>query len=67
VGNKPGNPNHNWKPIHGEALDRVAIQFKALPGIRERLMAIAGWREKMRAKAMEVIQENEQEGNDVGQ
>lgn len=43
----------------GDSLDRYPVTIKLQKGQRERLRSIAGWRDKLRVKIKELIQEND--------
>ena len=55
---KGGNPNKDWKPVCGQSLDKTPVSFKVYAGMREALMLIDKWPDKMRIKTQELIDEN---------
>jgi hypothetical protein len=56
---KDGNPNKDWKALGAESLDKKAVSFKVPQGIRQRLMAVDKWPDKLRAKVLELLKEEE--------
>jgi hypothetical protein len=45
---KSGNPNLGWKPDKGQAYARTPVQLKVMPGVRERLLTVEDWQNKIR-------------------
>ncbi len=54
---KGGNPNLGWKSDNGQAYDRIPVQLKVLPGVRERLITIDDWQNKIRGFIDELLAE----------
>lgn len=54
---KGGNPNLEWKPDKGQAYARTPVQLKVLPGVRERLMTVDDWQNKIRVFIDELLAE----------
>ncbi|MEG4347409.1 hypothetical protein QUB70_29640 [Microcoleus sp. A003_D6] len=50
-------PRIKFKPDNKVAYDRVPVQFKVLPGVREKLKAVPNWQERLRGIVDELIQE----------
>ena len=48
-----------FKPQKKVAYDKVPLQLKVSPGVREKVMAIPGWQERVRAFLEEMIAANE--------
>ncbi|MEG4353541.1 hypothetical protein QUA70_26030 [Microcoleus sp. LAD1_D5] len=46
-----------FKPDNKVAYDKVPVQFKVLPGVREKLKAVPNWQERLRGIVDELIQE----------
>jgi hypothetical protein len=59
---KLGRNNPDWKPTNGVAYARTPVQLKVLPGVRERLMSISGWQEKVRVYIDSLIVEGGEGG-----
>ena len=56
---KDGNPNEDWKALGSEPLDKKTVSFKVPLGVRQRLMSVDKWPEKLRAKVLELLGEEE--------
>jgi chloramphenicol O-acetyltransferase len=50
-------PRLKFKPDNKVAYDKVPVQFKVLPGIREKLKTVPDWQERLRKFVDELIQE----------
>lgn len=49
-----------FKPDNETAYDKVPVQFKVMPGVREKLKAVPNWQERLRECVNQLIAENEQ-------
>ncbi|XZO01579.1 MAG: hypothetical protein ACM65L_24350 [Microcoleus sp.] len=54
---KGGNPNLGWKVDKGIAYARTPVQLKVMPGVRERLMTVDDWQNKVRRFIDELLAE----------
>lgn len=50
-------PRTKFQPKNQVAFDKVPIQFKVLPGVREKLKTVPDWQERLREFVNELIQE----------
>jgi hypothetical protein len=50
-------PRTKFKPSNKIAFDKVPVQIKVLPGVREKLREIPNWQEKLREYVDELIKE----------
>ena len=48
-----------FKPQNHVAYDKAPLQFKVSPGVREKIKAIPGWQEILRAFLDKLIAENQ--------
>jgi hypothetical protein len=51
-------PRIKFKPDNKMAYDKVPVQFKVLPGVREKLLAVPNWQERLREFVDDLIAEN---------
>ncbi|WYL96731.1 MAG: hypothetical protein HEQ35_25655 [Gloeotrichia echinulata IR180] len=51
-------PRIKFKPDNEVAYDKVPVQFKVLPGVKEKLRAVPNWQERLRVFVDELIAEN---------
>jgi hypothetical protein len=54
---KRGNPKSDWKPDGRVAYDKISVQVKVLPGVREQLKTVDDWQNKIRRFIDELIAE----------
>lgn len=52
-------PRIKFKPDNKVAYDKVPVQFKVMPGVREKLKTIPDWQERLREYVNQLIAENE--------
>jgi hypothetical protein len=50
-------PRIKFKPSNKIAFDKAPVQFKVLPGVRERLKDIPNWQDKLRDYVDELIKD----------
>jgi hypothetical protein len=50
-------PTKRFNPDNHVAYDKTPVQLKVLPGVRERLMTIEGWQNKVRLFLDRLIEE----------
>ncbi|NJM71829.1 MAG: hypothetical protein HC862_17435 [Scytonema sp. RU_4_4] len=50
-------PRTKFKPDNQVAYDKVPVQFKVLPGVREKLKAVPNWQERLREFVEQLITE----------
>ena len=50
-------PTIKFKPNNRMAYDKSPVQFKVLPGVREKLKTIPDWQERLREFVNELIKE----------
>lgn len=50
-------PRIKFKPDNQVAYDKVPVQFKVLPGVREKLKAVPNWQERLRQYVDELLEE----------
>jgi hypothetical protein len=50
-------PKIKFQPNNKVAFDKVPVQFKVLPGVREKLQTVPNWQEQMRKFVDELIQD----------
>lgn len=50
-------PKTKFKPDHQVAYDKVPVQFKVLPGVREKLKTVPNWQARLRKIVDELIEE----------
>lgn len=53
-------PIIKFKPDNKTAYDKVPVQFKVMPGVRERLKAVPNWQERLREYVNQLIAEDGQ-------
>jgi hypothetical protein len=46
-----------FKPNNKVAFDKVPVQFKVLPGVREKLKTVPDWQERLRDFVDQLVQE----------
>jgi hypothetical protein len=46
-----------FKPKNDVSFDRIPVQFKVLPGVREKLKTVPNWQDKLRAYVDELIKD----------
>jgi hypothetical protein len=46
-----------FKPNNKVAFDKVPVQFKVLPGVREKLKTVPDWQERLRDFVDQLLQE----------
>lgn len=51
-------PKIKFPPKNQVAYDKVPVQFKVLPGVREKLKAVPDWQERLRDFVDRLIVEN---------
>ncbi|MGJ5672682.1 MAG: hypothetical protein ACR9NN_22060 [Nostochopsis sp.] len=51
-------PTTKFQPDNQVPYDKVPVQFKVLPGVREKLKAVPDWQERLRNFVDELIVEN---------
>lgn len=51
-------PRIKFTPENQQAYDRIQIQVKVLPGVRERLLSVSSWQDKLRSAIDSIIAEN---------
>ncbi|MFB8794305.1 MAG: hypothetical protein U7126_08780 [Microcoleus sp.] len=50
-------PKTKFKPDNQVAYDKVPVQFKVLPGVREKLKTVPNWQARLRKIVDELIEE----------
>ena len=50
-------PKTKFRPHNHVAYDKAPVQFKVLPGVREKLRAVPNWQEKLRHFVEQLISE----------
>ena len=53
-------PKIKFKPRNKVAFDKNPVQFKVLPGVREKLKTVPDWQERLRKYVDELVQESGQ-------
>ncbi|MBO3460595.1 hypothetical protein G7B40_007785 [Aetokthonos hydrillicola Thurmond2011] len=51
-------PRTKFQPDNEVAYDKVPVQFKVLPGVREKLKTVPNWQKLLRAYVDQLISEN---------
>jgi hypothetical protein len=51
-------PRTKFQPDNEVAYDKVPVQFKVLPGVREKLKTIPDWQKRLRAYVDQLISEH---------
>lgn len=57
-------PRKKFVPDNEVAYDKVPVQFKVMPGVREKLKAVPNWQKRFREFVDQLIEEAEQIGSD---
>ncbi|GAB1540465.1 hypothetical protein NUACC21_31340 [Scytonema sp. NUACC21] len=52
-------PRIKFKPDNKVAYDKVPVQFKVMPGVRDKLRAVPNWQERLREYVNQLIEDNE--------
>jgi hypothetical protein len=50
-------PRTKFKPDNQMAYDKNPVQFKVLPGVREKLKAVPNWQERLRVFVNQLLQD----------
>jgi hypothetical protein len=50
-------PRTKFRPDNHVAYDKAPVQFKVLPGVREKLRAVPNWQERLRKFVDQLISE----------
>ncbi len=49
-------PRIKFQPFNKVAFDKMRVQFKVLPGVREKLKTVPDWQERLREFVNELVQ-----------
>ncbi|NJL65402.1 MAG: hypothetical protein HC903_31025 [Methylacidiphilales bacterium] len=50
-------PRIKFQPTNKVAFDKVPVQFKVLPGVRDKLKTVPNWQERLREYVDRLIQD----------
>ncbi|MEI2583585.1 hypothetical protein [Scytonema sp. PRP1] len=56
-------PRIKFKPDNQVPYDKVPVQIKVLPGVREKLKSVPNWQERLRQYINQLIAENTQKND----